>query len=189
MKLFLSKFPGSLKEFKSLRVLVTDAMLTALYVVAAFLLNIYLSPTTRIGFAFVFLMIAAKLYGPFSAMAIGGIGDVLQYILAPRGNFSVGITLCTILTGLVFGLWLYKEKPTVLRCTLACLTVSLFVDALLKTYVLKFLVGVSFRAEFVLRIGVVGLMFVIMAVVGFITLNGLEKITAGLRHNAPGLRR
>ena len=185
MKIFLSKFPASLKEFKDLRVLVSNAMLTALYVVAAFFLNIYLSPTSRIGFSFVFLMIAAKAYGPVSAMAIGGIGDVLQYVLAPRGNFSFGITLCTILTGLVFGLWLYKEKPTLPRCVLSCLTVSLFIDALLKTYVLKFIAHVSFKAEFLLRIGVVGLMFVIMTVVGYLVLNGLEKITAGLRRNAP----
>lgn len=114
-----------------LRMIVLLAMLTAMEVV----LNRFLSintPYLKIGFSFVPVVVAAILYGPLGGACVGGLGDLIGAILFPNGPFFPGFTLTALLTGLVYGLFLYK-KQTPLRIVLAVAVNQLVLSLLLNT--------------------------------------------------------
>ena len=118
-----------------LRMIVLLAMLTAMEVV----LNRFLSintPYLKIGFSFVPVVVAAILYGPLGGACVGALGDLIGAILFPNGPFFPGFTVTALLTGLVYGLFLYK-KQTPLRIVLAVavnqLILSLFLNTLWLT--------------------------------------------------------
>lgn len=185
MKKYLLKFPQSAKELASLKVLISSSMLTALYVVASLFLNFYMpwSMGARISFGFLFLAAAGMLFGPVPAMIVGGLGDVLAYVISPHGAFSYGITLCTVLMGLVFGVILYKAKPSVSRCTIAAVTQTVLIDLLAKTYVLKFLYGLSFVGMLSTRILTIGVAAVEMLILLPLVLSAIDRITKGIYRN------
>lgn len=114
-----------------LRVIVLLAMLTAMEVV----LNRFLSintPYLKIGFSFVPVVAAAILCGPLGGACVGALGDLIGAILFPNGPFFPGFTATALLTGLVYGLFLYK-KQTPLRIVLAVAVNQLLLSLLLNT--------------------------------------------------------
>ena len=114
-----------------LRMIVLLAMLTAMEVV----LNRFLSintPYLKIGFSFVPVVVAAILYGPLGGACVGALGDLIGAILFPNGPFFPGFTVTALLTGLVYGLFLYK-KQTPLRIVLAVAVNQLLLSLLLNT--------------------------------------------------------
>ncbi len=94
----------------------------------------------KIGFSFVPVVLAAMLFGPLCAGIVGALGDLLGAILFPIGAYFPGFTLTAFLTGLVFGLFLYK-KQTLLR-TVAAVGINQFILSLfLNTYWISVLYG------------------------------------------------
>ncbi len=94
----------------------------------------------KIGFSFVPVVLAAMLYGPLCAGIVAALGDFLGAILFPIGAYFPGFTLTAFLTGLVFGLFLYK-KQTLLR-TVAAVGINQFILGLfLNTYWISVLYG------------------------------------------------
>ena len=99
-----------MKVKETLKWICYSAMLIALEIV----LNRFLSINTaglKIGFSFVPIVIAAILFGPIKAGVIYGIADLIGAILFPIGPYFPGFTVCAILMGIVYGVFLYdKEK-------------------------------------------------------------------------------
>lgn len=100
-------------------------------------------PTVKIGFTFVPLVLVALLYGPIWCAVIAGIGDFLTAIIVGYGYFPP-MTLSAILTGLIFGVLLYKKPIStgrILVCVLLdCILVSLF----LQCYWLSLITGKAY---------------------------------------------
>ncbi len=99
--------------------LVTLALLLALEIVLSRFLSIS-TPVVKIGFSFIPIAMVAMLYGPLWAGCTAALAGFLGAIMFPIGPYFPGFTLTAFLTGLLFGLFLYKKKARwywVLLCT------------------------------------------------------------------------
>ena len=89
--------------------LVCCALLIALQVVLSRWLS-FQTWNLKIGFSFVPVVVAARLFGPVGAMLVYGIGDVVGTFLFPVGPYFPGFTVSAVLSGLIYGLFLYKKN-------------------------------------------------------------------------------
>lgn len=189
MKHYLSKFPQSVQEMKHLSVLTIGAMLTALFVLSSVFLDFYPSDTIKISFGFLFIAIAAYLFGPAPAMLVGGLGDFLTWVVKPHGALNIGITISMATIGLIWGMFYYKEKPSLVRCIIAVITETVLVELLLKTYSLKMMYGMPFTATLITRLLPAGIMLVIMCVLSFSAFKLVEPLKADLNRSGRVRRR
>jgi ECF transporter S component (folate family) len=131
---------------KKTRILVFLSLLVAMDVLLTHIIPVIQWDVIRISFGFVPESFSSMLFGPW----IGGLGailgDLLGMIIAPKGPYFPGFTLSALLTGIIFGLYLYKKPKTILRITLAVLCITLFVDLGLNTYWLTIMYGKGYFA-------------------------------------------
>ena len=139
--------------------IVTIGILAALYLVLSRMLS-FNAWNTRIGFSFVPLVLAGVLLGPVKAGVTGGIADVLAALLMPTGPYFPGFTLTAVLTGVIYGLFLY-EKQTLPRIIGAVLTSQVVCSLLLNTLWISILYKSPFPAVLATRLT----QFAIMSVV------------------------
>ena len=131
-------FVESAKKLKETRVLCACAVLIAVYAVL-YALPIQLSTELRITFTFIPIAISGWLFGPVPAMLVGGISDVISSaFLFPKGPYFPGFTVTAILSGLVFGLFLYKRK-TVSGVIFSRTIINLFLNIVLNSFWLSIL--------------------------------------------------
>ena len=130
-----------------LTVIVTVALLIALDVI----LTRFLSIQTPLGGAVgVGSAAGAGLYPRggmvFWGAVTGAVGDILGMIIYPPAEYFPGFTLTALLTGLIFGLLLYRKPVTVPRVLLASAVVCIALNLLLDTLWLDIMYGNSFIA-------------------------------------------
>jgi ECF transporter S component (folate family) len=110
-------------------------LLIALDVIAATYLTVK-TPIVKIGLSFIPVSFTGIIFGP----VLGGIGaamsDLIQYILFPSGAFIPGLTLSSGLSGAVYGIFLYRRKPSVLRCLIAVSINKVVFSIFLNTFFL-----------------------------------------------------
>ena len=107
----------------------------SIFVALEMILKSYLSITTpymRISFAFFPLAIIGILYGSVSAGLVAGIADLLSILIYPT-VFHPGFTLSAILTGIVFGFFLYKRERKIWRVLGAVIIVNFFINTILNS--------------------------------------------------------
>jgi ECF transporter S component (folate family) len=63
----------------------------------------------RVSFAYIPYMLAGWLLGPVWAGLIGVLGDFLGMLLMPKSSFFAGFTLNALLTGGIYGIFLYNK--------------------------------------------------------------------------------
>lgn len=139
-----AQLADSLGEFGRTRSLVLAGLLTAAAVVMDRLLTIEVSAVLEIGFAFLATALCGRLCGPWVAGTAGVAVDILSYFLRPNGGFFFGFTLNQFLLGFIYGLWLYKRRPSVWRAVGACLTVTVLINFLLTPLWLHMMYGQAF---------------------------------------------
>ena len=127
---------------KPLQQLAVSALLIALDVVFTRVLAIN-TPLMKIGLGFTAVAVSAMLYGPAWAALTAGLGDLIGALLFPTGAYFPGFTLTAALTGLIFGLFLYRRENSWLRAFLAALTNCLLVTLVLNTL----MIAVFFRSS------------------------------------------
>ena len=120
------------------------AILIALQVVIARFLSIQLW-NLKIGFSFVPVIVAARLFGIPGAMAVYGIGDVIGSILFPTGPFFPGFTLTALIVGLIFGIFLHK-KITFLRALISVILTQTLCSFLLNSFWISYTSGSPYTA-------------------------------------------
>lgn len=133
----------AVKELKSLRNLCLASMFAGL-VVAVETLYIPVGENLRLMFSFLLLALSGSICGPVVTMLVGFVSDVLGAVLFPSGAFFPGYTLTAIVTALLFGLFLYRQRITVLRLFLCRLCVNLFANVLLNSIWSSILVGKAY---------------------------------------------
>jgi ECF transporter S component (folate family) len=131
---------------KKTRILVFLSLLVAMDVLLTHIIPVIQWDVIRISFGFVPESFSSMLFGPW----IGGLGailgDLLGMVIAPKGPYFPGFTLSALLTGIIFGLFLYKKPKTILGITMAVLCITLFVDLGLNTYWLTIMYGKGYFA-------------------------------------------
>lgn len=95
----------------------------------------------RLSFAYVPVIITATLLGPVWGGLIGVLADILGMMLMPKASFFAGFTLNALLTGLVYGFFLYKapskgpmsSKSYLVRLVISVVIVHVFIHLGLTT--------------------------------------------------------
>lgn len=127
------------------RKLVYCALLTALGVVLggmsipAMPLGSY---TLKIGFGVLPVIIAAVLFGPVYGGAVGGLTDLIQALIFPKGAYMPWFTVIGVLFGVIPGLFFLKgQRPTLRRIFAAVFTGQTLCSVVLNTLLLMWLYG------------------------------------------------
>lgn len=144
MKTFFSLFSDSAREFRNLRSVTTLSMLIAVALVLNLFASIQITDSLRLSFGFLATAIMGMLYGPVCAGFSAGIVDILQFFLKPSGEFFPGYTLTAILGGILYGIFLYKNKFSLPRIISVKCIINVFLHLLLNSYWLTFLYGYAF---------------------------------------------
>lgn len=137
MNSFFSMFKRSAESLKNLRTITTTGILLAM-AVAIRSLAIHITPDLRIIFTFVPLCVIAMLYGPvisgMSAVAL----DIIGYIIDNRGarGYSPQLAAVVLLTGVIYGCFLYRDKISLVMIMLARGIVVLLCNICLNSYFL-----------------------------------------------------
>ncbi|MBP3851924.1 MAG: folate family ECF transporter S component [Erysipelotrichaceae bacterium] len=130
--------------FKNVKMLTTTALLVALATICGFF-KIPINQVVEIRFAFLPIACAGALYGPVVGAVVGALSDILGFIVRPTGPFFPGFTLNAAIQGILFGFFLYKKEPTLMRCTLANFIQTLIVTLLLTPLWLTVLYTMDFK--------------------------------------------
>ena len=138
-------FRKSAENLGDLRVLCATALLAAMYV-ALYAIPIPLGEQLRITFTFVPIALAGWLFGVVPAVIVGALGDIIGCMLFPQGAYFWGFTVTAILTGFIFGLFLYRKntKNIIWYIILSKFLCSLLLNVGLNSYWATFFVPKSF---------------------------------------------
>jgi ECF transporter S component (folate family) len=131
---------------KKTRVLVFMSLLVAMNVLLTHVVPVIQTDIVRVSFGFMPLSLSSMLFGPIIGGIGGAVSDLIGMVIAPKGPYFPGFTLNAFLTGMIYGLFLYKKPKTLPRIILAVLCISVFINLGLNTYWLTILTGKGFLA-------------------------------------------
>lgn len=173
MRKFTQLFISSSKELRNVRCITLTAMMAALSIVLGYL-TFMPNPDIKIGFSFLPNNFVYYLFGPAVGAIYGAMVDILTFIIKPTGTFFPGLTLSAILTGLLYGIALYKKPVSLKRIILTNLIYMLTIEVPLNTYWLSVLNGSYYYALLPMRALKGGIMFVIGTILLYSLMKGVE---------------
>ena len=188
MKTFGSKFVNSAKELKGVYGLTATAMLLAIRIIVGIFANATMpmfGNLLKISINFLPIAVAAALFGPISAALVGGLGDVLSFFINPAsgGSYFPGFTLNGILTGLILGIFLYKNNISLKSVLISWTINAVALEVFLSGYWLYFIYGVgkgdSFMFYLWTRAISEGIKYIPSVILILLVCKGLEKIRIG----------
>lgn len=144
MKQMKQQFVDSWHELKHLKTIVVTAMFIAIGVVLGFYFSIQITSSVRIGFSFIANEMTALLFGPVVGGIMGGVTDIIKYLLKPMGAFSPGLTFNAIFGAVIYGVMFYKHPISFKRILAAKVIVAIVVNLCLGTFWLQFIIGKGF---------------------------------------------
>ena len=118
--------------------IVISGLLLALLIV----LSRFVSIKTQIlviSFSFIPIIMSAIWLGPKYSTLIAMLGDLIGALLFPFGTYFIGYTISQALTGLVYGMFLYKKgeelstKELLIRLTISSLIVLILINVFLTS--------------------------------------------------------
>lgn len=143
MRKFMLLFTSSMNELKNVTAISVAGMLVAIGVVLSFV-KIVLSPVLEISFSFLPLAAGGLLYGPVVGGVMGILTDVLGYFVRPNGPFFPGFTLNALISGVLYGLFLYKKPVTWTRVIIVSALIAVFINLGLTSLWLSMMYGKAF---------------------------------------------
>ena len=161
------------------RTLTLTALLTALEIVLSRFLSIS-AWNTKIGFAFVPVVIAALLLGPVWAGVAAALADFLGAVLFPVGPYFPGFTLTAFLMGAVYGLFLYRRQ-NIGRILGAVAVHQLALSLLLNTLWISLLYGSPYGPLLITRLPQCAL----LAAVQIVVIQALVRLLPQLKRITP----
>lgn len=136
---------------KTTKTIVYVSLLIALQIILTRFLSIE-TPIVRIGFGFIPLALTAIMFGPVWGGAAAALSDVIGMVIFPKGAYFPGFTLSALLSGVIYGVFLYKKPVTIIRVSIAVLLVTLFIDLGLNTLWLSIIYGKAFYVLLITRV-------------------------------------
>ena len=122
-------FSRSLKRPQTLAIC---AMLIALNVALGYF-SVDVTAYLRIGFGFITLPVVTMLFGPLAGCVAGMLQDLISFIIKPTGGYLFTLTLNVGISGMIYGLMLYKKKITFARILLTKLVIIIVVNIILNS--------------------------------------------------------
>lgn len=111
-------------DFHKLRTLVFAALMVAACMALAQIPAIPINESLRVTWGFLARSVCALVGGPVTALVFGFVEDTLSFIVHPTGAYFPGYTLTTMLGTLIYALFLYRARVTVLRIFFAKLATN-----------------------------------------------------------------
>lgn len=109
-----SYWSAAWKEVKDLRRLTFAALICALsIVVGGFFITV--GDNLRVYFTYFITSVGCAVYGPILGLMVAAVTDTLNYVLFPSGAYFPGYLLSEMAGALIYSLFLYRKKITVLR--------------------------------------------------------------------------
>ena len=131
---------GSYNLRKKTQMLVTLGILIAIEITLARFVSIRLWSNTY-SFGFIAVAVAAYMYGPYGAMAVAGLGDLIGAILYPIAPYFAGFTITAVLTGLIWGLLMYHKQYKIWKVILAVVITQVVFSQIVNTFWIYLLYG------------------------------------------------
>jgi ECF transporter S component (folate family) len=103
----------------------------------------------RVSFAYVPFILMGSFLGPVWGAVIGAAEDILGMLLMPKGPYFPGFTLSALLTGLIYGVFLYNRpdnKSYLIRLIISVCVVTAFIHIGLTTLWLSIMYKQAFLA-------------------------------------------
>jgi len=155
-------------------------LLCALFIASCVVLGRILSIRTNIitiGFSFVPIMLGAIILGPKYSTFIATISDIIGALLFPTGSYFFGFTITAFLTGLTYGLILYRKdfkmnKNFIIRLIVSTIIVTGIYNGVLNTIWIIMINKSASKIVIPIRI----LKQLIMAPIKVVTISTLCKI-------------
>lgn len=89
--------------------IILTSLLLAMHIILSRFLSIK-TPLLKISFTFIPTMLCAIWLGAKWTVLLNVLGDLIGATLFPTGTFFIGYTISTAITGLIYGLLLYKKE-------------------------------------------------------------------------------
>lgn len=181
----------SASEFKSIKMLTFAAIIIALRVVIKSFKIPIAPPLLYLGFDFLVNSLGSMIYGPIMALAVGAVSDTLGAIIFPIGDYFFPFIIVEMMSGFIFGLFLYRQKLSVRRIILSRLAVvivcNFIINPIIMTWYNKvFLLG-AYEFITIARVAKNAAMFPIECVVLVFWLGALSNAlySLGYTHFKP----
>lgn len=184
------KFLNSFRELKNIYSLTALAMLLAIRVIVGIFANATMpvfGNMLKISINFLPIAVAAIMFGPVGAALVGGLGDILSFFINPSsgGAYFPGFTLNGILTGIILGIFLYKNNTTLKNVIISWTINAVFVEVLLSGYWLYFIYGAgnndSFYVYLLIRLVSEAIKYIPSVILILVVGRASEKISAKLK--------
>lgn len=127
------QFIDSAKELKKLKTIVITGLLIAIGIILG-QFSIQISQSTKIGISFIATQLTSMLFGPVVGGIMGGVSDILKFIIKPTGNFLIGYTINAMVGPILYGIMLYKKPISFWRILFSKAVVAVLVNLLLGCY-------------------------------------------------------
>jgi len=122
-----SYWQSALSDCRNLRKLTFVAVMAAVQIaISSFFIPV--GENLRVYFSFTAASLACTVCGPVMAVIYGAAADLLGFLIHPSGAFFPGYTLSSMLGALLYALFLYRARMSVLRIFLAKLSVNALVN-------------------------------------------------------------
>ncbi len=164
-----------------LKKIILSGILLALLIVLSRFISIK-TQLVVISFSFIPIMMSAILLGPKYSMLIAGLGDLVGALLFPFGSYFPGFTLSAILTGLIYGIFLYNKDfkdisdvKFIIKLVISSVLVLSVVNVLITPIWLHMLFGKAYIAIVISRIVVQLIMLPIQIVTIFALVKSLKN--------------
>lgn len=142
---------------KNKKIIITAILLAMLIILSRFLS--IKTPILKISFSFIPTMLCAIWLGAKWTILLNVLGDIIGATLFPTGPYFIGYTISTAISGLIYGLLLYKkeentftEKQFIIRVIISVILVAIIVNMGLNTLWTSITSGKAFKVLFLTRI-------------------------------------
>ena len=161
--------------------IILTAVLLAIQIILSRFLSIK-TPILKISFAFIPSMLCAIWLGAKWTVLLNVLGDIIGATLFPTGAFFIGYTISTAISGLIYGLLLYKkenssytDKQFIIRLIISVILVTCISNIGLNTLWISITTGKAFIVLLGTRIVKELIMIPIQIVVIFFIEKALRK--------------
>ena len=114
----------ALADFRKLRTLVFSALMIAACVALSYVPSIPVTDGVKVTWGFLARALCGMVGGPVNALVFGCAEDTISFFINPGGAYFPGYTLTTMLGTMLYSLFLYRTRVTVLRVFLAKLSTN-----------------------------------------------------------------
>lgn len=120
-------------------------------IVLSYLPSFNVGEYVQLGFGFIGAALSGALFGPFYAIILGILNDIITALLKGY-NFFPGYTLSAALGGLFYALGLYRKSFTLKRIFITVLCVTVFINIGLGSLWIRMMTGKAWEVFMGLRI-------------------------------------